>query len=103
MKSEARFVFLFLWVFIVLMIYRVYFSIFEDNPSLFFIACYFPIVYFYYRHITTWLTLSLIGITLSSIIPHREIGEFIASQTYIWILICLLSTIFKIKKHEKNS
>ena len=62
-----------------------------------------PIVYFYYRHITTWLALSLIGITLSSVIPQSEVGEFIASQTYIWILISLLFTIFKVKKHEKNS
>lgn len=102
MRSEGRLLFIYLWVFVALMIFRAYFGIFETNPSLFIVISYIPLFYFYHKSVGLWTSLSVGGLVLSSVIKSPEISEFIASQTYIWILFTFLITVMAQNNHEKN-
>lgn len=103
MKTEARPVFFYLWIFVVMMIYRAYYGLFELNPSLIYVTAYLPILYFYARQISIWLVLSALGMLLTFLIPNGYLGEFIASQTYLWIIISLCNVCVHIITHEKAS
>lgn len=74
---------------------------FELNPTFIYICAYLPILYFYGRRIRLWLVLTVVGLIFTVSVQNTFISEFVASQTYIWIMMLLYNLAEILIRYEK--